>query len=135
MKEAREALQELERRTQTAVAKRSLKAPARVFVEAIKSRAKVSDRARDPTRGSLRSSVKLGKSSSRKGSARQEVLVDDIAAVAKEYGLTHRHYPAEPFARPAIDGARDEAGAALAEELKQQIDAAALAAAAKGKKA
>jgi hypothetical protein len=135
MREARETLQELSRAVQTNVGKRSLKnGPAPVFVAAIKSRARVSSRANDPTPGSLRDSVKVGKSSSRRGQARQEIVAEDIAAVPNEYGLKHRNYPAQPFFRPGIDSARAPAAAALAGQLKVEVDGAARRAAKRGAK-
>lgn len=136
MKEAREALQDLERRIRNQVGKRSLlNGPAPVFVQSIKSKARVSSRSRDPTPGSLRDSVKAVNSRMEKGRPTVAILADDLAAVPNEYGLKHRNYPAHPFFRPGIDAVREEAGLAMAEQLKSEIDRAVQAAAAKGKKA
>jgi hypothetical protein len=135
LREAREGLAEMSRTVARNVGKRALKqGPGRVFVEAIKAKARVSSRASDPTPGSMRDAVKLVDSRPEKGRATVAILVDDIAAVPNEFGLRHRNYPAHPFVRPGIDGAREEAGAAMARELKSEVDAAIAKAAAKGKK-
>lgn len=134
MKEAREALQQLTRTVQRNVGRRALAAgPGKVFVRAISARAKVSGRAGDPTRGSLKASPKVVSARAKKGAAAVAVLVDDPAAVPKEKGLARRNYPAEPFMRPAVDASRDEAAQAMAAEVKREVDEAARRAA-KGKK-
>ena len=122
MKEAREALQELSRATQGNVGKRALQAPARVFVGRIKAKAQVSSRPSDPTPGSLRESVHIGKGSTRKGGARLELVADDIASVPNEFGTSKM--AAQPFFRPGIDSAREEAAFAMAEAIKLEVDAA-----------
>lgn len=133
LREARETLQELGKSVRTSVGKKSLRnGPAPVFVASIKSKARVSSRANDPTPGSMRDAVKAGKASSRRGQARLEIVVDDVAAVPNEYGLKHRKYPAKPFMRPGIDHAREPAAVAMAEQLKIEIDEAALRAAKRG---
>lgn len=135
LREARETLQELGKSVATSVGKKSLKnGPAPVFVASIKSKARVSSRASDPTPGSMRDAVKTGKVSSRRGQARLEIIVDDPAAVPNEYGLKHRKYPAHPFVRPGIDHARAPAAAAMAEQLKVEVDEAARRAAKRGAK-
>lgn len=135
MREARETLQELGKTIATRVGKAALKnGPAPVFIAAIKSKARVSSRANDPTPGSMRDAVKIGKASSRRGQARLEIVVDDPAAVPNEYGLKHRKYPAHPFVRPGIDAARGAAAAAMAEQLRIEVDEAALRVAKRGAK-
>lgn len=122
MREAREALQKLSRATQGNVSKRILKAPATVFIRRIKARAAVSSRPSDLTKGSLRESVHIGKSRSRKGGARMELIADDIASVPNEFGTSKM--AAQPFFRPGIDGGREEAAFAAAEATKSEVDAA-----------
>ena len=135
MRECREALAELSRTVQRNVGKRALKSgPGAVFVRAIKSRARVSSRASDPTPGSLRDSVKVVDSRAERGRATVAILADDIAAAPNEFGLAHRNYPAKPFFRPGIDSAREAAAAAMAETLKAEVDVAVARAAAKGAK-
>jgi hypothetical protein len=125
MRECREALQELGRTVQRNVGKRALKqGPGRVFVAEIKRRAPVSSRPNDPTPGSLRDSVKVVDARTEKGRATVAILAEDIAAVPNEYGLKHRRYKPHPFFRPGIDAGRDEAGAAMAAELKSEVDVA-----------
>lgn len=133
MKEAREALQELSKATQTNTGKRALQAPARVFVSRIKAKAQVSSRPSDPTPGSLRESVRVGRASSRKGVARLDLIADDVAAVPNEFGTSKM--AAQPFFRPGINSARGEAAFAMAEAVKFETDAAVQRAARKAAKA
>jgi HK97 gp10 family phage protein len=100
----------------------ALKAGAAVAVKRVKAKAKVSSRANDPTRGSLKESVRDKPGRAKKGVDTRAVIVEDVAAVAKEFGLSRRNYPAEPFARPAIDSAREEIGQAIADSVKNDVE-------------
>lgn len=122
MKEARESLQQLNRHVQGLVGKVAVNAAADVFVDAITARAPVSDRPGNPTPGSLKRSIRKRSLRRTKNIARVEVIVDDVAAVPKEFGLATRDYPAEPFARPAVDDNRERAARALAGALKDEIE-------------
>ena len=115
MKECRGALQELSRGVQRNVGKRSLKAPADVLAAAIRSRAPVRE-------GNLRNSIKVVPAKTSKGRPRIAVLVDDISAVPNEFGTSKM--AAQPFARPAVDAARERAASAMAEALKSEVGAA-----------
>jgi HK97 gp10 family phage protein len=121
-KECRETLQELSKTVQRNVGKRSILVPAGVIAAAIRAKAPVSSDPRDPTPGSLRDSVTVRPDKARKGVVSAVVLVEDPAAVPNEFG-THK-MTANPFGRPAVDGARAAAGAAFAEALKGEVDAA-----------
>jgi HK97 gp10 family phage protein len=132
MRECREALQELSRSTQRNLGKRALKAPATVIAAAVKARAPVSSRPTDPTKGSLKASVKVAPSRAERGRPTIVVLADDVAAVPNEFGTSKM--TAQPFFRPAVDTARDAAGAAMAEALKLETDAAIKRVAGKGAK-
>jgi hypothetical protein len=72
-----------------------------VAVKRVKAKAKVSTRANDPTPGSLKESVRDKPGRAKKGSIPALVVVEDVAAVPKEFGLTRRNYPPEPFFREA----------------------------------
>ena len=133
MREARETLAELSKTVARNVGKRALKqGPGLVFVRSIKSKARVSSRANDPTPGSMRDAVEVVDSRAEKGRATVAILVDDVAAVPNEFGLKHRKYPAKPFMRPGVDSARIEAAEALAVELRSEVDKAAAKAAKRG---
>lgn len=122
MREARETLQALGKRVETAVGQRSLlTGPGPVIVREVSSRAKTSNRATNPTPGSLKASPKVVRARKDKRGPRAAVLVEDPAALPKEYGLVHRKYPAEPFFRPAVDAVREQAGLAMADALKAEI--------------
>ena len=125
MREAREALQQLSKAVQRGVGKRALRVPARIVAEDTDRRAKVSSRASNPTPGSLKASPQVVDAKSEKGSPRIAVLVEDPAAVPKEYGLGQKDYPAEPFFRPAVEAVREVAGRAMTAALRQEVDAAA----------
>lgn len=129
MKECREALQQLSRTVQRNVGKRALKAPAAVLVRHIKAKARVSSRASDPTPESMRDAVRDADAKNERGRATRVILVEDAAAVPNEFGLARRDYPAQPFVRPGVDAGRNEAGAAMASALKDEVDKAAIAAA------
>jgi hypothetical protein len=132
MREARETLQELGKRVETRVGQRSLMiGPGAVIEKAVSARAKASTRSNNPTPGSLKASPKVVKSRKEKRGPRAAVLVEDPAAVPKEYGLRSRNYPPEPFFRPAVDASREQAGQAMAEALKSEV-AAEIAKVAKG---
>lgn len=122
MRECRESLQSMSRAIQRNVGKRSLQAPAGVLERAVKARAPVSGRASNPTRGSLRDSVKVAPARAERGRPTVVVIAEDIAAVPNEFGTSKMK--AQPFFRPAVDGAREAAGAAMAEALKVETDAA-----------
>lgn len=124
-KECREALQELTARVQKNVGKRALKPAAEVIRAEVASRAKVSSRPGNPTRGSLKAAPEVVVSKAGKSGPKMAVLVDDIAAVPKEFGLSTRDYPAEPFFRPAIDAKSDEAARVFGQALKAEVEAAA----------
>lgn len=132
MKEAREALQELAKATQTNIGKRALNAPADVFVFGIKARTPVSSDPRNPTKGSLRDAMRKGKSSVKKGSARLDLINDDIASVPNEFGTSKM--AAQPFFRRGIDANREAAAMAMAEAIKMEVDVAVQRAARKGAK-
>jgi HK97 gp10 family phage protein len=132
MKEAREALQELSKGVQGGVGKRSLIAGAHIFIRSIKSKTQVSTRPGNPTPGSLRDATHIGKVSQRKGGARLEMINDDIASVPNEFG-THK-MAAQPFFRPGVDAAREEAAGAVAEGIKFETEKAVAKAAKKGMK-
>lgn len=132
MKEAREALQELDRRTQIGVGKRALRAPGEVFVRAVKAKAPVSRRAGNPTPGSLRESITIGDARTSRGSARLAIIADDVAAVPNEFGTSKM--TAQPFFRPAVDAHRAEAAGAMADSVKTEVDAAVAKAARRGKR-
>lgn len=124
MREARETLQALGKRVETAVGLRSLmKGPGLVIANEVSVRAKTSNRSSNPTPGSLKASPKVVRSRKDKKGPRAAVLVEDPAAIPKEFGLQHRKYPAEPFFRPAVDAVREKAGAAMAQALKDEVDA------------
>jgi HK97 gp10 family phage protein len=131
-KEAREVLQELSRGVQRGVGKRALQVPAELIAGAVRAKAPVSNRAGNPTPGSLRGSIKVVPSRTVKGSVRVAVLAEDIAAVPNEFGTSKM--PAQPFFRPAADATRDAAGRAFGAALKPEVEKAAAKAAAKGLK-
>lgn len=122
MKEARAALQKLSAYAQKQIGKVALQAAAKIGSERVKARAKVGSRANDPTRGSLQRSVRDKPGRPRKGAETRLIVAEDVAAVPKEFGLSRRNYPAEPFFRPAIDGAREEMGRAVADTVKDQVE-------------
>jgi HK97 gp10 family phage protein len=132
VKEAREALQELDRRVQTAVGKRILRAPANVLIRFVKAKAKVSSDPSDKTPGSLRDSVKIGRTSSRKGQARLEIIADDIASVPNEFGTSKMQ--AQPFFRPGVDAGRNLAAEVAANAIRPEVDAAIARAAKRAKR-
>lgn len=121
MGECLAALRELEKAAQNKIGKRALKAPATVIARAVQAKAPVSSRPTNPTPGSLKASVKVVSSRKEKGGPRIAVIADDVAAVPNEYG-TSKMSP-QPFFRPAVDTAREAAGQAMAEALKQEVDA------------
>ena len=132
MKACREAMQELSRGVQRNVGKKALKAPAGVLVRHIKAKAAVSSRASNPTPGSMRDAVRDADARTERGRATRVILVEDVAAVPNEYGTSKM--AAQPFARPGVDAGRDEAGQAMADALKVEVDAAAQRAARRGAK-
>lgn len=134
-KECREVLQELSKTVQRNTGRRALEVPAGIIAEAVKARAKVSDRAGNQTPGSLRESIKVGKERAKGTQARIHVIADDVAAVPKEFGLTGRDYPAEPFFRPAVDAVANAAINAFAAALKPEVTAVAAKAAKRAMKA
>lgn len=107
---------------QKQIGKVALKAGADVAVPRVRARAKVSTRASDPTPGSLQKSVHDKAGRARKGVDTRSIIADDVAAVPKEYGLTRRNYPAEPFFRPAMDAARADIGQAIADAIKDEVE-------------
>lgn len=115
-------LRKLSAYAQSQIGMNALKAGAAVAVKRIKAKAKVSSRSNDPTRGSLQASVRDKAGRARKGIDTRAVVVEDVAAVPKEFGLTRRNYPPEPFARPAIDSGRTEIGEAIAESVKDDVE-------------
>lgn len=126
LKECREALQQLSRTVQRNVGKKSLRnGPAPVLVASVKRRAPVSSRATDPTPASLQQSVHAVDSRPEKGRATMAIVAEDPAAVPTELGLSGRNYPAQPWFRPGIDDASEAAFAAMAAQLKIEVDAAA----------
>ena len=127
MKGCRESLQQLSRAVQRGIGKRALQAPAGVIAAAVKSRAPVSGRGNNPSRGSLRDSVKVAAARAEKGRPTVVVLADDVAAVPNEFGTSSM--AAQPFFRPAVDAVREQAGAAMANALKSEVDAAVVRAA------
>lgn len=132
-KECREALQELSKTVQRNVGRRALLAPAGVIAVAVKVKAPVSSDPRDPTPASLRESVQIVPEKSRGTAAQVAVVAEDEAAVPNEFGTTKM--TAQPFFRPAVDGARAAAGAAFAAALKPEVDAAVARAAKRAAKA
>jgi hypothetical protein len=104
------------------IGKAALKAAADKLVPRVKARAKVSQRANDPTRGSLQRSVRDKPGRAKKGVETRLIVAEDVAAVPKEFGLSRRNYPAEPFFRPAIDSGRQAAGEAVAESIKDNVE-------------
>lgn len=122
MKECREALQTLSKAVQRNVGKRALRAPAEVIARAVKARAPVSTRGNNPTKGSLRESVTVAASRAEKGRPTVVVLAADVAAVPNEFGTSKM--AAQPFFRPAVDAAREQAGAVMADALRGEVDAA-----------
>lgn len=132
MKGCREALQEFSRTVQRNVGKRALRAPAEVIARAVRAKASVSSRGNNPTKGSLRESVTAAPARAEKGRPTVVVLAADVAAVPNEFGTSKMK--AQPFFRPAVDGARDQAGAAMADALKSEVDAAAQRAARRAQK-
>lgn len=126
MKEARQKLQNLDAAVQRHIGLKGLNAAARLFAAEMSRRAKVSSRGRDPTRGSLKAAPKAGKArKTKRAMATVAIVIDDPAAVPQELGLARRNYPAQPFARPAVDSKRDEAAQLLADTIKAEIDAVA----------
>jgi hypothetical protein len=93
-------LRKLSEYAQKQIGKNALQAGAAVAVKRVKAKAKVSTRANDPTPGSLKESVRDKPGRAKKGIDTRAVVVEDVAAVPKEFGLTRRNYPPEPFARP-----------------------------------
>jgi HK97 gp10 family phage protein len=122
MKDATAALRKLSDYAQKQIGKNALKAAADVLTPRVKARAKVSGRAGDPTRGSLKASIRDKPGRKKKGVETRVIIAEDVAAVAKEYGLTRRDYPAEPFFRPAVDSGRRVAGEALAQSIKDDVE-------------
>jgi len=116
--ECRDSLRELSRGVRKGVGNRALKIPGAIIARAIEARAAVSTRPSDPTPGSLKAAPKVVSAKAKRGQSAVAVLVDDEAAVRKEYGLSHKDYPADPFARPAIATALPAAGFALVEAVK-----------------
>lgn len=129
-KECREALHELTNRVQKNVGKRALMPAADVIRDEVAARAKVSPRAGNPTPGSLKAAPVVVPAKSR-GGPKVAVLVDDIAAVPKEFGLSTRNYPADPFFRPAIDAKSEESTRVFGSALKQEVEKASARAAKK----
>jgi HK97 gp10 family phage protein len=121
MREAREALQELSKAAQTRLGNRALERPARVFVRRIKAKAAVSGRPGNPTPGSLRESIRDAKARKERGRPTRVILAEDVAAVPNEFGRSKM--AAQPFFKPAIDEGRDEAGGAMADGLREEVDA------------
>lgn len=121
MREARETMQELSRTVQNRIGKKALKHPARVFVRHIQAKAHVSSRSGNPTPGSLRDSVKDVDARRERGRATRVILADDVAAVPNQYG-TSKMAP-NYFFSLGIDDGRNEAGQAMADGLKQEVDA------------
>lgn len=119
---ALQALRKLSLHAQNKIGKVALKAAADTLVPRVKAKARVSERSDDPTRGSLRDSVTSKPGRARKGVDTRAILVMDVAAVPKEFGLSRKDYPAEPFMRPAIDSGRAEAGQALADSIKNEVE-------------
>lgn len=107
---------------QNKIGKIALKAAADTLVPKVKAKARVSERPDDPTRGSLRDSVVSKAGRTRKGVDTRAILATDVAAVPKEFGLTRKNYPAEPFFRPAVDAGRADAGQALADAIKNEVE-------------
>lgn len=120
MKEAREALHQLEAAVQRQIGLSALNAAGDVFVGEIQRRAPVSARGRNPTPGSLKASVKKKASRSRKNLARIEIRADDVAAVPNELGTSKM--PPHPFFRPGVDAKRGEAAQALGDKLRTEIE-------------
>lgn len=118
--ECRESLRELRRGVRKGVGNRALIAPGKMIADAIAARAKVSARPSDPTPGSLKAAPRVVKAKARRGASAVAVLIEDEAAVRKEYGLAHRDYPAEPFARPAIEASLPAANIVAAEAVKTE---------------
>jgi HK97 gp10 family phage protein len=121
MREAREKLQDLAKAAQTRIGNRSLERPAKVFVRRIKAKAQVSGRPGNPTPGSLRESISDAKARKERGRPTRVIIADDVAAVPNEYGTSKM--AAQPFFKPAIDEGREEAGQAMADALKEEVDA------------
>lgn len=124
MRQARETMQELSKAVQRNIGKRALQQPAGIIAREVEVRAKVSNRVGNPTPGSLKASPVVVPAKSEKGRPRVAVLVEDEAAVPKEYGLGRKDYPAEPFFRPAVDAKRAQAGQAMADAVRAEVDAA-----------
>jgi HK97 gp10 family phage protein len=121
MREARETLQEFAKAAQTRIGNRSLERPAEVFVRKIKAKAQVSGRGGNPTPGSLRDSVKHAKARKERGRPTRVILAEDVAAVPNEYGTSKM--AAQPFFMPGIEDGRNEAGQAMADALREEVDA------------
>lgn len=121
MAEASKQMRELSKVVQNRVGKRSLRAPAELLARAVKAKAPVSSRSTNPTPGSLRDSVKVANARKEKGRPTVVILAEDVAAVPNEYGTSKM--AAQPFFRPAVDANRMAAGQAMAEALKQEVDA------------
>lgn len=126
MRECREALQELTRTVQRGVGKRSLRAPAAVFVASIRAAARIES-------GALRDSVVDADARAERGRPTRVLLATDPAAVPNEFGTSKM--AARPFFRRGIDSARDSAAAAMAAALKAETDRAVERAAKRASKA
>jgi hypothetical protein len=117
------SLHQLDAAIQRDVGEYALDGAMDVFVGAISNRAPVSPRASDATPGSLKASVRKRKArATKKYLAKGEININDPAAAPLEFGLSSRDYPAEPFARPAVDDARGHAGEVVASRVRERVE-------------
>jgi len=121
--ECMNALQELSKRVQTGVGKRSLQVPAKIVTEAARSRAPISTDPRNPSIGSLKRSLKVATHKGKRNSPSVAVMAIDPAAARTEYGRTNQ--AATPWFRPAVDATHHEALIAFGQALKQEVEDAA----------
>lgn len=127
LKECREALQEMSKRAQRGLGAMALRKPAEIIKDAVQSRAPVSTRPSDPTKGSLKASGAVKKGRMKGTLVSIAVIFEDEAAVPNEYGTTKMG--AQPFFRPAVDAVEPQAIAAFTSALTQEVEAAAAKAA------
>jgi hypothetical protein len=131
LKECREALQEMNKRTQKGLGSIALRRAANIIFGAVEARAPVSSRPDNPTPGSLKASGFVGKNSARGQLASIAVIFSDPAAVPNEYGTTKM--AAQPYFRPGVDASEAAAIAAFESALTEEVTAAAEKVASKSK--
>jgi len=116
------ALRDLSKAVQRGVGKRALAHGGAVIVRRLKAQMPVSDDPSNPTPGSLRDGTTTAPAKSERGDPRQAVLVEDPAAVPGEFG-TSKMRPHLKI-RATVNATREEAGVAIGQGVKVEVDRA-----------